>query len=346
MSLKGSAVELLSEAAAAGPWRSAFESALVFFGHRHPTSRTLLAFCRHFGSKLIKREGEGFSRVAVFDTGGKMFCSGESWLAQMSLRYYFVGTINGQHEDEQGVARLFKRFIKKGDVFFDLGANFGFYSSYILPLCGKSGEVHSFEPNLTLIPHLRQLSDVNGSYGGIHLNVVAVGKESGKSLPFYGSDRIGCSSLYPHEWLDHDKAVAVPVVTIDEYVREKGIRRIDAMKIDIEGAELDALEGMEETLRITPPKLIVCELTLMPAGDTSTGARAEVSRAESAADPRRVASFLKERGYELWAIDGDGSLRKWEALDMTSKSELTLVNVAFIRPELKRLRPELFRDPN
>ena len=139
MSLKGRTVDLLCEVAAAGPWRSAFERALVLYGHRYPTSRTLLSICRHFGAKLIEREGEEFSRVAVFDTGGKMSCSGERSLAQLSLFYYFVGTINGQHDDEGGVARLFRRLVREGDVFFDLGANFGFYSSYVLPLCGRSG---------------------------------------------------------------------------------------------------------------------------------------------------------------------------------------------------------------
>jgi FkbM family methyltransferase len=229
-------------------------------------------------------------------------------------------------------------------VFFDLGANFGFYSSYVLPLCGRSGAVHSFEANLCLIPHLRRLGEVNGKYGNIHLNGVAVGKESGRSLPLYGSDRIGCSSLYPHEWLNRDTAIAVPVVTIDEYVRKEGITRIDVVKIDIEGAELDALEGMAETLRVSPPKLIVCELTLMPEYNSPLRRYTEALRASSAADPRQVADFLKERGYELWRIADDGRLRRWEALDMTTDTALKLVNVAFVRPELKELRSELFVD--
>ena len=273
-----------------------------------------------------------------------MLCSGESSLAQLSLLYYFLGTLNSQHEDERGVLRLLGQLVQEGDVFFDLGANFGFYSSYVLPLCGMSGAVHSFEPNLCLIPHLRQLSEVNGRYGGIHLNAVAVGKESESSLPLYGSDRIGCSSLYPHKWLNHDSAIAVPVVTIDEYVRKNGIIRIDVMKIDVEGAELDALEGMEETLRISPPKLIVCELTLMPEYNDSLRPCAEVWRASSASDPRRVADFLKERGYELWRIADDGRLRRWEACGMTTDEPLKLINAAFVRPELKGLRSELFAD--
>jgi len=242
-----------------------------------------------------------------------MFCGGDSSLAQLSLLYYFVGTLQGQHEDEQGVVRLLKKLVKEGDVFFDLGANFGFYTSYVLPLCGKSGAIHSFEPNLFLIPH---------------------------PLPFYGSDRIGCSSLYPHGWLNQDTAITVPVITIDEYIHKNGIRRIDAMKIDIEGAELDALEGMEETLRESPPQLIVCELSLMKEKNDCP----KSGRASSAAHAQQIAEFLKERGYDLCRIANDGRLYRWEATKMTTDADLKLINVAFVRPELKEQRSDLFAD--
>ena len=175
MSVKGNVVDVLSEVAAAGPWRPGVEKALVAMTHKYPDSRTLLSFCRHFGAKLMRREGSSFSRVAVFDTGGMMFCGGDGGLVPLSLPYYFVGTITGQHVDEQGIAQLYKQVVNKGDVFFDLGANFGFYSSYVIPLCGKTGAVHAFEANPTLIPHLRQLSEVNSRFGPIHVNALAVG---------------------------------------------------------------------------------------------------------------------------------------------------------------------------
>lgn len=344
MSIKGRAVDLLSGLAVAGPWRSAFERALASLGHKHPTSRTIVSFCRHFGSKLIDREGKSFSRRAVFDTGGVMLCEGENSVAQVSLFYYFFGTIIGEVHtaDEQGVVQMLRRLLREGDVFFDLGANLGFYSCYSLPLCGRSGAVHAFEANPSLIPHLRRSVELNREFGSIHLNALAVGKESGGYLPLYDPERIGGSSLYAHKWLNRDSKVLVPIVTIDEYIREKGIKRIDVMKIDIEGAELDALQGMEETLRVCPPKVIICELTLLPGRDDPLRSSPEVmQRAAAAADPRELADFLKRRGYELWNIGDDGRLRAWEGLELTAAS-LKLTNVAFIRPELQRLRPEVF----
>jgi len=278
----------------------------------------------------------------VFETGGMMLCAGERSLAQLSLSYYFSGTITGQHEDERCVVRLVRRLVRDGDIFFDLGANFGFYSLYVAPLCGKTGGVHAFEANPLLIPNLRRSVELNRECENIYLNGLAVGKESGGYLPLYDPDRIGCSSLYPHEWLNRGSRVLVPVVTIDEYVREKRIQRIDVMKIDIEGAELDALRGMEETLRTFPPKLIICELTLLPEQDNSLRRSPEVMwRAPTAADPRELADFLKQRGYELWNIADDGRLFTSEISKLTAAS-LKLANVAFVRPELQRLRPEVF----
>jgi FkbM family methyltransferase len=278
----------------------------------------------------------------VFETGGMMLCAGERSLAQLSLSYYFSATITGQHEDERCVVRLVRRLIREGDIFFDLGANFGFYSFYVAPLCGKTGGVHAFEANPFLIPHLRRSVELNRECGNICLNGLAVGMKSGGYLPLYDPDRIGCSSLYPHEWLNRGSRVLVPVVTIDEYVREKRIPRIDVMKIDIEGAELDALRGMEETLRVCPPKLIICELTLLPELNDALRRSPEVTqRAQSAADPRELVDFLRQREYELWNIADDGRLYVCAASELTTPS-LKLANVAFVRPELQRFRPDLF----
>jgi len=343
MTIKGSVVHFLSGLAAAGPWCSACEKALVSFGHRYPMSRTVLSFCRHFGTKLVERGGSSFSRLAVFDTGGVMLCGGEKKVAEHALMYYFLGTITGQHEDERSVAQCLRRLVREGDVFFDLGANFGFYSLYVAPLCGKSGAIHAFEANPYLIKHLSCSAELNSGCGNILVNARAVGKESGKDLPLYDPEWFGCSSLYAHEWLNQGSKVMVPLVTIDEYVRQNRIERIDVMKIDIEGAELDAFQGMEETFRVCPPKAIICELTLLPdENDPLRQSAGVLRRASSAADPRKLSGFLEQKGYELWGIADDGRLRTWEAGKLTADEPLKLANAAFVLPGLQSSRPEMF----
>jgi len=343
MTVRGNVVDLLSGAAVTGPWRSTCEKALVSLGHKHPTSRTIISFCRHFGGKLVDREGSSFSRHAVFETGGVMFCGGEKKVAKQSLMYYFLGTITGQHEDERGVAQCLRRLVREGDVFFDLGANFGFYSFYVAPLCGKSGEIHAFEANPYLIQHLRSSVELNGECGKIQVSARAVGKESGKDLPLYDPEWFGCSSLYPHQWLNKGSKVLVPLVTVDEYVRENRIERIDVMKIDIEGAELDAFQGMEHTFQVCPPMAIICELTLLPeANDPLRRSAGVEARASSAADPKQLIDFLIQKNYEIWGIGDDGRLCSWNPGKLTADEPLKLANVAFTRHELYRSRPEIF----
>src|SRR4029079_10129921 len=103
-------------------------------------------------------------------------------------------------------------------------------------------------------------------------------------------ERIGSSSLHPHEWLSQQKAVLVPVTTIDDYVREHQSSRSAMMKIEIEGAELEAFEGMTDTFRLCPPGIILCEL--IPLNVTG--------RAQSSPAPSQMAQFLISRGYEMF----------------------------------------------
>ena len=342
MSIKGAIVRSLSAVAVTFPFRSAAEKLLVVVGHRFPASRVVQSFCRHFGSKLIEHEGMSFERIVIFASGGKMHCGVDGDIGLLSLMHYFLGTITGQTEDERPIVKLLNRVIHEGDVFFDVGANLGFYSFYVGPLCGKSGSVHAFEANPRLIPHLSQSIELNQTQSNIQLNAAAVGGRPRTHLPLYDPDRIGCSSLHAHGWLDRDSAVLVPVITIDDYIRERGVTRIDVMKIDIEGAELEAFQGMEETFRVSPPGVIICEL--MPFENTHGRDRIEVlHRAQSAAKPSEIAGFLAAKGYELFEIGKtDGRIELFETSFSTIEDARHVVNVAFVHKDIKDQRPEIF----
>jgi len=342
MSMKGDIVSFLSEVAVTSPFRSVAEKLLTVAGHRFPTSRTVQSFFRHFGRKLMEQEGAGFERIAMFASGGQMYCGPDDQIGLISLTHYFSGTITGGLEDERPIVRLLNRLIREGDVFFDVGAYLGFYSFYVGPLCGRSGSVHAFEANPRLIPHLYRSIELNRAQSNIHLNAVAVGRQSGTHLPLYDPDWIGCSSLYAHGWLNRDSTVLVPVITIDHYIREREIRRIDVMKIDIEGAELEAFQGMEETFRVCPPGVIICEL--LPFENTYERDHIEVlHRALSASNPTRIAEFLHAKGYKMFQIgETDGRLRLPEMSVSIIEGARSVVNVAFVLTDIKDQLPDIF----
>jgi FkbM family methyltransferase len=334
---------LAAKVAVAGPWRGTAESLTCAIGHRFPANKAVLSLCRHMGSRLLEREGKQFERIVTFSSGGRMYCSGLDGISTTSLMYYFLGTINGQTEDERPIEKLLLKAIRPGDVFLDIGANYGFYSFLLAPLCGKSGAVHAFEANPILGRHLVRSAALNASNGNIIINNVAIGAHKGQ-VTLYDPERIGCSSLHQHEWLDSKSSVSVPQITIDEYRTNQKLSRIDLVKIDIEGAELDAFRGMEETFKICPPALIVCELMpVVNAVADSQNMAGDLRRAASAANPLDIVDFLSARGYEPRFIqEVSGGLGAVVTRDYIERLSKNIINVAFVRGDQRNRRPDLF----
>jgi len=333
MTIKGQIVNLLCRAAVWSPLRGRAEAVLRSAGRSFPTSRTVQSFARHFGASMMQREGPSFQRVVTFASGGRMRCGSEDQIGQLCLQHYFLGTITGQMEDERPIVHFLDRIIRPNDVFFDVGSNLGFYSLYVGPLCGKSGEIHAFEANPTLIGPLTKSIELNTEFSNIRLNPIAVGRESNKFLPLYDPGRIGNSSFHAHGWLDKSSYVSVPVVSLDDYFSGNGMTRMDGMKIDIEGAELEAFEGMSHIFEQTPPKFIVCEL--MP--------RAVSSRADSAAGPTEIIDFLAARGYIACEVSNAGMLLLPALTGTDVERNSHIVNVVFAHANLQRQHPELFQ---
>lgn len=333
MTLKGRVVDLVCRSAVRSPLKRRAESLLISAGRRFPNNRTVQSFARHFGAHLMRFEGASFERVVTFGSGGKMRCGPEDQIGLITLQHYFLGTITGQMEDERPIVEFLHRAIQPGDTFFDVGSNVGFYSLYVGPLCGKNGDIHAFEANPSLIEPLRKSIALNEDRSNIKLNAVAVGKESNKFLPLYGPERIGNSSFHPHGWLNRLSFVSVPVVSLDDYFSANGLTKVDGMKIDIEGAELEAFEGMLQIFDRAPPKFIICEL--MPAS--------VANRAESAAHPTEIMDYLASKGYVACELNIDGKLRLPPLNSAVVESSPHVVNVIFAHKEFQRLRPDVFQ---
>jgi FkbM family methyltransferase len=333
MTVKGEVVNIVCRLAVRSPLRSEAESLLRSAGRRFPTSRTVQSFARHFGTSVMQHEGASFERIVTFASGGRLRCGPDEQIGWLALQHYFLGTITGQMEDERPIVRFLDKAVRRGDIFFDVGSNLGFYSLYVGPLCGKSGEVHAFEANPVLIEPLNRSIALNRDVSNIRLNAIAVGRESNKFLPLYDPERIGNSSFHAHGWLRKDSYVSVPVISLDDYAARNGITRIDSVKIDIEGAELEAFEGMSGIFDRSPPGFIVCEL--MPS---------RVSRrADSAARPTEIMGHLERKGYLAFRLSADGALVLPPLKAAEVEDATHVVNVIFAHSTLRSARPELFR---
>lgn len=158
---------------------------------------------------------------------------------------YLIGT--SEPAEQQTLAQL----LSPGDVFYDIGANIGFFSTLGARLVGADGRVFAFEPFARCAERSRHNAALNGFE---HLTVVqaAVGASSGHVLLELGdgttTNRVSTRS-----------GVRVDQVTIDDWRTSSGAPPASVVMIDIEGAEIEALRGMRSLLREHRPT-ILCEV--------------------------------------------------------------------------------------
>jgi len=152
---------------------------------------------------------------------------------------------------------LYLRNIKKNQVVFDIGANIGVYTKLFSQLSGENGTVHSFEP----VPETFQLliDSVAGSKN-IRANNLAAGDTEGMMNISYDPKNSEKSSLLgPQNNINFVRTVKV--LALDTYAQDVNLERLDFLKCDVEGFELKALKGIQNTLAKYHPKISI-EVTL------------------------------------------------------------------------------------
>lgn len=126
---------------------------------------------------------------------------------------------------------------------------------------GPAGQVHGFEP----IPWMAESARKSlAAWPQYHLHCAGLAEEKGQarfaslrdSSHICGPGAGGATSAAPEG--GEDGTVLCDLVRIDDMVRELGLERVDCIKLDVEGAELSALRGAEDTIRRFAPRLIIC----------------------------------------------------------------------------------------
>ena len=146
-----------------------------------------------------------------------------------------------------------------GGVFFDVGAYIGIYTLAMARAAGLNGSVHAFEPNPISFGRLRQHAIQNG-LANVRLNQVAVGSAEGRAkLNAPTKENSGAASLLttnmPARFEAHP--IEVRVTCLDTYCRKHIFDRIDIIKIDCQGYELQVLAGASNILQKFRPRLLV-----------------------------------------------------------------------------------------
>ena len=191
------------------------------------------------------------TQTVLFEVGGvKMFGQSRSTLSQRLVSI-------GKYEEE--TTKLFNEILRDGMVVLDIGANIGYFSLIAAARVGESGKVFSFEPSKESFLLLSKNIKLNG-----YANVVPVEKAISKNVSkqqFFLVNDPASNSLFRDASGELSQAtVEVETTTIDIFMRQYEIN-VDLVKMDVEGAETDVLDGMENTIRNNPNLKIITEFS-------------------------------------------------------------------------------------
>lgn len=181
--------------------------------------------------------------------------------------------------------RLLHSLVKPGMQILDVGANIGLYTLLLARMAGPTGHVFAFEPEPSLFACLQTNREINGSSNVTAFNLAAGASPEAlflrRSTLNSGNNSLVTSGVAT--------TVPVKVARIDQVLDQK---KIDLIKIDVQGFELKALAGMEGILTLNPGAQVLFEF--WPAGLARMGD----------SGPRLLA-FFRERHFKLFEVEDE-----------------------------------------
>jgi FkbM family methyltransferase len=185
---------------------------------------------------------------------------------------------------------LIRKHVAREMTALDVGANIGYISLLLSRLVGETGRVYSFEPEADNFAELQRNVALNAITHCVPVNT-AVGNRDG-TIPFApGLNGFVCNAA----------TMTVPLVTLDSFVKQHGIRSVDFVKIDVEGFEGCVLDGMLGVIAKHHPTLYI---EVHPKGYCGVG------------DPVAVANKLRllYKNVKLFMAGSDISrLERWRS---------------------------------
>jgi FkbM family methyltransferase len=216
------------------------------------------------------------------------------------IRGYLPSRLATPTEYEPHVAFTISKILqKRKGVFIDVGANVGqtlFTLLRVDPHCSYLG----FEPQVACCHYLQQFIEDNLLMPRIRIFPVALSSKTG-FLPFFSNnaqDNMG--SLLPELWQPKNEQF-VCARKGDEALTELGASTISAIKIDVEGAEISVLTGLQKTLEIMRPPVIFEVLPNFIGHDLIMLEESTCARRRAAADD--IYQLLSSVGYTIFQID-------------------------------------------
>ncbi|HVM06680.1 MAG TPA: FkbM family methyltransferase [Acidimicrobiales bacterium] len=206
--------------------------------------------------------------------------------------------------NELPVQEVVRDSLAPGGVFYDVGANVGFFGLIAARIVGRAGAVYAFEP----LPHVAAEARANADrnrLANVEVLEVAAGDREGTASLVLTRHPGGATLSEADVGDDAVGRVTVRTVRLDDLVAAGTIRPPDAVKIDVEGVELEVIDGLRRTIAECRP-VIVCEL------DAATRARADEK-------VRGAAEALSGLGYDVRRLPSSYEGSGWHVVHVVAR---------------------------
>ena len=157
--------------------------------------------------------------------------------------------------------RRYRELLREGDAVFDIGANIGAHTLPLAQIVGPAGKVYSFEP--TAYAYAKQQANIS-------LNPQLVSRISAHQKMLMASDVSALPNTVYSSWpleaandlhSDHFGRLmgteGASCGTLDQFIQDAGVDRVDFIKIDVDGNELAVLRGSRATINRFKPRIMV-----------------------------------------------------------------------------------------
>jgi FkbM family methyltransferase len=208
---------------------------------------------------------------------------------------------------EENIMNFLRRTLRPGMTVFDPGANMGYFAAMCLGMVRPGGRVYSFEPSRTCLAQLHAHNRVDAVDGWTLLPMALtdhVGEHTFFDTPRVISRGYACLEGVntPKDRIPH----AVQVTTVDAFCADRGIDRVDFLKLDIEGSELPALRGAQRMMSKGALPVIMVETTLTATDRAITTA---------------IDELLRGNSYRSHHVRGNGTLQPIDILQREALRE-------------------------
>ena len=188
---------------------------------------------------------------------------------------------------EQFIMNLYERrySIKKGDVVVSIGASVGTNTLVFSKKVGSKGKVIAIEPDMNRLKYLEKNIRINKLENNIIIIKKGVWCKKSRMNFYKKAFFEGLSMMRPDE---HSIKSTIEVDTLDNILADLNIKKVDFIKMDIEGAEIEALKGIKETLKNNDTKLAIASYHIVDGQPTY----------------KTIIPMMKEMGFKSYFSNG------------------------------------------